>query len=124
MKLNEDKCHLPVGGYKHESIQANIGDARFWESNKQKLLGVHIDIITSFDKHISNSCKKSWSEIVCFNKVVKFNTKEKSIPYTSAPYGLYIEIAHKKSFFHYLPQKHRNMQSLAIKLYKIKKCFK
>ena len=20
MKLNEDKCHLPVGGYKHESI--------------------------------------------------------------------------------------------------------
>ena len=30
MKLNEDKCHLLVGGYKHESIWAKIGDARIW----------------------------------------------------------------------------------------------
>ena len=28
MKLNEDKSHLLVGGYKHESIWAKIGDAR------------------------------------------------------------------------------------------------
>ena len=39
MKLNQDKCYLPVGGYKHESILANIGDAKIWESNKEKLLG-------------------------------------------------------------------------------------
>ena len=39
MKLNEDKCHLLVGGYKHESIWAKIGDARIWESNKQKAIG-------------------------------------------------------------------------------------
>ena len=38
MKLNEDNCHLLVGGYKHESIWAKIGDARIGESNKQKLL--------------------------------------------------------------------------------------
>ena len=42
MKLNEDKCHLLVGGYKHESIWAKIGDARIWESNKQKQLGTSI----------------------------------------------------------------------------------
>ena len=28
MKLNEVKCHLLVGGYKHERIWAKIGDAR------------------------------------------------------------------------------------------------
>ena len=39
MKLNQDKCHLPVGGYKHESILANIGDAESWESNNEMLLG-------------------------------------------------------------------------------------
>ena len=50
MKLNEDKCHLLAGGYRHESIWAKIGDARIWESNKQKLLGIHIDRILSFDE--------------------------------------------------------------------------
>ena len=34
MKLNEDKCHLLVGGHKHENIWAKIGDASIWESNK------------------------------------------------------------------------------------------
>ena len=57
MKLNENKCHLLVGGYKHESIWAKIGDARIWESNKQKLLGLHIDRTLSFDEDISNLFK-------------------------------------------------------------------
>ena len=30
MKLNEDKCHLLVEGYKHESMAVKIGDARVW----------------------------------------------------------------------------------------------
>ena len=59
MKLNEDKCHLLVGGYKHESTWAKIGDARIWKSNKQKSLWVHIDITLSFDEHVSNLCKKA-----------------------------------------------------------------
>ena len=28
MNLDGDKCHLLVGGYKHESIWAKFGDAR------------------------------------------------------------------------------------------------
>ena len=59
MKLNGDKCLLRVGGYKHESIWIKIGDARIWESNKQRLLGVHIDRTLSFDEHVSNLCKKA-----------------------------------------------------------------
>ena len=59
MKLNEDKSHLLVGVYKHEIIWAKSGDARIWESNKQKLLGVHKDGTLSFDKYVSNLCKRA-----------------------------------------------------------------
>ena len=61
--LNEDKCHLFVWGYKHESIWAKIGYARIWEFNKQKLLGVHIDRTLSFDEHVSNLCKKAGRKV-------------------------------------------------------------
>ena len=59
MKLNEDKCHLLVEGCKHESIWEKFGNAKFWESNKQKLLGVYIDRTLSFDEHVLNLCKKA-----------------------------------------------------------------
>ena len=39
MKFNEDKCHLLVGVYKHESIWAKLDDARIWKSNKPRLWG-------------------------------------------------------------------------------------
>ena len=37
-KLNQDKCHLLVSGYKHENVWVQIGDEKIWESNKEKLL--------------------------------------------------------------------------------------
>ena len=43
MKLNQDKCHLLVSGYKHVNVWAQIGDETIWESNKQKLLGLQMD---------------------------------------------------------------------------------
>ena len=30
MKLNEDNCHLLVGGYKHEGNWTKIGDTKIW----------------------------------------------------------------------------------------------
>ena len=74
MKLNEGKCHLLVGGYKHESIWAKIGDARIWESNKQKLLGVHIDRTLSFDKHVSNLCKKAGRKLSVLARLSSYIT--------------------------------------------------
>ena len=59
LKLNKDKSHLLVGGYKHENIWAKIGDSKIRESNKQKLLGVHINRTLSFNEHASNLCKKA-----------------------------------------------------------------
>ena len=36
-----------------------VGGATIWESNKQKLLGVHIHRKLSFDEQVSNLCKKA-----------------------------------------------------------------
>ena len=44
MRLNQDKCHLLILGHKYESVWANIGSWKIWESNDQKNLGVIIDI--------------------------------------------------------------------------------
>ena len=45
MKLNQDKCHLLVSGYKHEAAWAKIDETKICESNKQKLFDVVIDRI-------------------------------------------------------------------------------
>ena len=37
MKLNTDKCHLIVSGYKHQQLRANIGKDLIWESNDAML---------------------------------------------------------------------------------------
>ena len=42
MKLDQDKWHILVSGYKHENIWPRIGEAKIWEGSKQKLLGVVI----------------------------------------------------------------------------------
>ena len=80
MKFNEDKCHLLVGGYKHKSIRSKIGDARIWESNKQKLLGEHIDRTLSIDERVSNLCKKSGRKLSLLGRLSSHmtltNTKE------------------------------------------------
>ena len=56
MKLNEDKCHLIIAGHKYENTWAMIGDSRIWETQRQKLLGVHIDNQLSFKYHTSQLC--------------------------------------------------------------------
>ena len=49
MKLNTDKCHLIVSGYKYEQVWAKIGKDLIWESNDVKLLGITIDRDLKFD---------------------------------------------------------------------------
>ena len=78
MKLNEGKCHLIFEGYKRESIWAKIGDARIWESNKQKLLGVHIDRTLYFDEHVSNSCKKAGRKLSVLARLPSYMTLTQS----------------------------------------------
>ena len=58
-KLNTDKCHLIVSGYKHEQVWVNIGKDLFWKCNDVKLLGVTIDRDLKFDKHVLKLCSKA-----------------------------------------------------------------
>ena len=59
MKLNEDKCHFIISGYKREIMFANIGESRIWEKGQQKLLGVTIAENLNFKEHILTQCKIS-----------------------------------------------------------------
>ena len=61
MKLNQDKCHLLVSGYKHEKVWAQIGYEVNWESNKHKLLGLqmHRDLNFNICLHYTKKLAKS-----------------------------------------------------------------
>ena len=52
MKVNGDKCHLLLSGYKYEVMWANIGQSQIWESKEQKLLGFIIVRVMKFDEYI------------------------------------------------------------------------
>ena len=59
MKLNPDKCHILISGYKHEVILAKVGNGNVIESHKVTLLGIEIDSDLKFHNHISMICFKA-----------------------------------------------------------------
>ena len=58
MKLNTDKCHLNVSGYKNEQGWANIEKDLIWESNDVKPLGITIDRDLKLDKKSQPKIKR------------------------------------------------------------------
>ena len=46
MTLTESKCYLLVCGYKHESMNANIGNTKLWEVLCWIIVSILIDILT------------------------------------------------------------------------------
>ena len=77
MKLNTDKCHLIVSGYKHEQMWAKIGNDKIWESSDVKLLGVTIDNELKFDKHVSKICSKANRKLSVLARMSKLLSFEK-----------------------------------------------
>ena len=59
MNINWDKCHLLMLGHKYESVLANIGSCKIWESNDETLLGVNIDHNLEFSHYILKQYKKA-----------------------------------------------------------------
>lgn len=59
MKLNDDKNHLLVSGYKHKVIWANNGNSQIWESKEQKLLELIIVRNMKFDECILKQYNKA-----------------------------------------------------------------
>ena len=72
MKLNQDKCHLLISGHKCESVWANTGSCKIWESNDQKLLGVNIDCNLKFNHYILKQCKKVGRRLSALTRISKF----------------------------------------------------
>ena len=60
MKLNTDKCHLIVSGYKYEQVWTNIGKDLIWESDDVKLLRITTDSDPKFDKHVLKLCSQDY----------------------------------------------------------------
>ena len=77
MKLNEEKCHLLIAGYKHQIHWAKVGKAKIWESQHEKLLGVTIDKNLKFSLHISNICVKAGRKLTALGRISKLIPLEK-----------------------------------------------
>ena len=71
MKLNQDKCHLLLSEHKYESVWANIGSCKIWESNDQKLLGVNMDRNLKFIHYILKQCKKAGRKLSALTRICK-----------------------------------------------------
>ena len=155
MKLNQDKCHLLVSGYKHENVWSQIGDEKNWESNKQKLLGLQIDRNLHFNEYVSLLCKKAGKKLSVLARLSDFmSIKQRRVlmkSFIESQFGycpliwmfhgrglnnkinhlhersLRIVYKDSNSSFKELRKKnnsftvhHRNIQSLAIELFKVK----
>ena len=72
MKLNQEKFHPIVSGYKHENICTRIGQTKILESRKQKLLLVEIDSNLNFDLYVSSLCKKVGKKLSVLARLSNF----------------------------------------------------
>ena len=73
-KLNQDKCHLLVLGFKYENIWAKIGKTKIWQSKKQRPLGVvsNLYVTLSFDEYIACLCKKARKKLSVLVRLSNF----------------------------------------------------
>ena len=64
MKLNTDKCHLVISGYKHEQVWAQVGGDKIWEGANVNILGITTDRALKFDKHVFKICSKASRKLI------------------------------------------------------------
>ena len=86
MKLNEDKCHLLVAGHRHETLWANIGETRIWESKNEQLLGLTVDRNLNFDDHVFSLYKKTGRKLSTLSRIsncMNFEKKKKKNSFKS-----------------------------------------
>ena len=78
MKLNTDKCHLIVSGYKDEQVWENIGEELIWKSNDVvKPLWSTVDRDLKFDKHVLRLCSKASQKLSAFSRMEKLLSQNK-----------------------------------------------
>ena len=76
MKLNQPKCHFLIAG-STEHLWTKVGEQVIWESNREKLLGVHIDKELKFKHHLLDICKKARAKVTAMARLAKLIPFEK-----------------------------------------------
>ena len=77
MKLNQAKCHFLISG-STEQLWTKVGEQFNWESNKEKLLGIHIDKGLKFEFHLLDICKKARAKVTTLARLAKIVPFQKS----------------------------------------------
>ena len=77
MKVNQDRCHLLISGHKYESMWANNGSRKIWESIDEKRLGFNIDRNLKFSYYILKPCKKGSRKLIKPAIICKFMSLER-----------------------------------------------
>ena len=67
-----------VAGHKYETLWAQIGEARIWESKNEKLLGLTIDTNLNFDDHVFALCKKAGRKLSASSGISDYMSFEKN----------------------------------------------
>ena len=75
MKSNNDKCHLIVA--KHDNVSVTINNEIIEGEESVKLLGINIDNKLTFNKHVTNLCKKGNQKLHALARISKFLCEEK-----------------------------------------------
>ena len=71
MKLNADKCHFILSGFKHQVHWVDVGKKRIWESYTEKLLGINIGRNLRFNLHVTNLCHKASQKLTVLGRMRK-----------------------------------------------------
>ena len=131
MKANSGKSHLLMSGT--ETAHANVDGSMIKSSQKEILLGIHLDSELKFEYHVNFNCKKASQKLYALaqfgycpliwmfhsrglnNKINRIHERALRITYKD-----------KSSTFQELLEKdnsvsihHRNIQKLAIEIYKV-----
>ena len=77
MKLNLDKCHLLVSGFKYEQTWTKIEYDKIWEIADVTRFSVKIDNNLKFDNHVSKLYSKAISKLTALSRLSKFLSFEK-----------------------------------------------
>ena len=72
MRLNVNKCHLLLSGYKHQWNWAMVGNEQIWESNTEKLLGVIIDKNLNFNDHANKICREAGKKVTALCRISRY----------------------------------------------------
>ena len=76
MKLNQPKCHFLIAG-STEHLWTKVGEQVIWESDQEKLLGIHIDKELKFNHHLQDICKKARAKVTALARLAKLVPFEK-----------------------------------------------